>query len=139
MVSYVLVSYVLVGYVLQRNSSTAPTLRNWCASGTRLGCSQTSPALSSQPSPTLWTTPTTRVCSTEDVKPATVAFTPRCETRSYRFRATLVVWRLDRLGRSMRSIVNTLDDLTTARDHRAIGPRGGRYEHELYRYLNLDD
>ena len=28
---------------------------------------------------------------------------------------TLVVWRLDRLGRSMRTIINTLNDLTERR------------------------
>ena len=33
---------------------------------------------------------------------------------------TLIVWRLDRLGRNMRSIVNTLHELTAAWSHRAV-------------------
>ena len=33
---------------------------------------------------------------------------------------TLIVWRLDRLGRNMRGIINTLHELTRARGHRAV-------------------
>ena len=33
---------------------------------------------------------------------------------------TLIVWRLDRLGRNMRAIINTLHELTRAWGHRAV-------------------
>ena len=41
---------------------------------------------------------------------------------------TLIVWKLDRLGRNLRHLVNTVHDLTA----RGIGFKGGTYEHLFY-------